>query len=193
MRTIEAIDNQQHNYDYTAKQIYRGIYGTDFPSLAKIAEATTVIPCVVSLLLQVAGFAWNQRPVCRGISGRFHVEYAMSYQKQLGNFPTFWEGMPTTSKLPENLTTHSAFRARCSRAIQEFINALDQLPDKPERETIRHVDAYGNAFREAVNALGRWIGHCKTVSVNQSPRLNPKKWAFITAAARECDCFELVF
>ena len=32
LRTIEAIDNQQHNYDYTAKQIYRGLYGTDFPS-----------------------------------------------------------------------------------------------------------------------------------------------------------------
>ena len=32
LRTIEAIDDQQHNYDYTAKQIYRGIYGTDFPS-----------------------------------------------------------------------------------------------------------------------------------------------------------------
>lgn len=32
LRTKEAIDNQQHNYDYTAKQIYRGIYGTDFPS-----------------------------------------------------------------------------------------------------------------------------------------------------------------
>lgn len=32
LRTKEAIDNQQHNYDYTAKQLYRGIYGTDFPS-----------------------------------------------------------------------------------------------------------------------------------------------------------------
>lgn len=32
LRTIEAIDDQQHNYDYTAKQIYRGIYGNDFPS-----------------------------------------------------------------------------------------------------------------------------------------------------------------
>lgn len=32
LRTKEAIDNQQHNYDYTAKQLYRGIYGADFPS-----------------------------------------------------------------------------------------------------------------------------------------------------------------
>lgn len=32
LRTKEAIDNQQHNYNYTAKQLYRGIYGTDFPS-----------------------------------------------------------------------------------------------------------------------------------------------------------------
>ena len=32
LRTKEAIDNQQLNYDYTAKQIYRGTYGTDFPS-----------------------------------------------------------------------------------------------------------------------------------------------------------------
>jgi len=32
LRTKEAIDNQQHNYDYTAKQLYRGIYGTVFPS-----------------------------------------------------------------------------------------------------------------------------------------------------------------
>lgn len=32
LRTKEAIDNQQHNYDYTAKKLYRGIYGTDFPS-----------------------------------------------------------------------------------------------------------------------------------------------------------------
>ena len=43
-------------------------------SLAKIAEAATVIPCVVSLPSQVAGFTWNQRPICRGISGRFAVE-----------------------------------------------------------------------------------------------------------------------
>lgn len=32
LRTKEAIDSQQNNYDYTAKQTYRGIYGTDFPS-----------------------------------------------------------------------------------------------------------------------------------------------------------------
>ena len=32
LRTKEAIDNQQQNYEYTAKQIYRGIYGTNFPS-----------------------------------------------------------------------------------------------------------------------------------------------------------------
>ena len=32
LRTKEAIDNQQKNYDYTAKQLYRGIYGTVFPS-----------------------------------------------------------------------------------------------------------------------------------------------------------------
>jgi catalase len=32
LRTKEAVDSQQHNYDYTAKQLYRGIYGTDFPS-----------------------------------------------------------------------------------------------------------------------------------------------------------------
>lgn len=32
LRTREAIDNQRNNYDYTAKQIYRGLYGTAFPS-----------------------------------------------------------------------------------------------------------------------------------------------------------------
>jgi len=32
LRTIEAIDNQQHNYDYTARQTYRGIYGSAFPT-----------------------------------------------------------------------------------------------------------------------------------------------------------------
>jgi len=32
LRTREAIDNQQHNYDYTAKKIYRGLYGSAFPS-----------------------------------------------------------------------------------------------------------------------------------------------------------------
>ena len=32
LRTKEAIDYQQNNYDYSAKQLYRGIYGTDFPS-----------------------------------------------------------------------------------------------------------------------------------------------------------------
>lgn len=32
LRTKEAIDNQQSNYDVTAKQIYRGIYGSAFPS-----------------------------------------------------------------------------------------------------------------------------------------------------------------
>lgn len=32
LRTTEAIGNQLNNYDYTAKQIYRGIYGTNFPS-----------------------------------------------------------------------------------------------------------------------------------------------------------------
>lgn len=32
LRTNEAIDNQQKNYDFTAKQLYRGIYGTYFPS-----------------------------------------------------------------------------------------------------------------------------------------------------------------
>ena len=31
LRTLEAIDNQQHNYEYTARQIYRGIYGSAFP------------------------------------------------------------------------------------------------------------------------------------------------------------------
>ncbi|MFF7064439.1 hypothetical protein [Pseudomonas sp. NPDC008258] len=31
LRTIEAIDNQKYNFHYTAKQIYRGIYGTAFP------------------------------------------------------------------------------------------------------------------------------------------------------------------
>jgi Second Messenger Oligonucleotide or Dinucleotide Synthetase domain len=31
LRTLEAIDNQQHNYDYTARQTYRGIYGSVFP------------------------------------------------------------------------------------------------------------------------------------------------------------------
>jgi hypothetical protein len=32
LRTVEAINSQQGNYDYTAKQTYRGIYGTDFPA-----------------------------------------------------------------------------------------------------------------------------------------------------------------
>lgn len=32
LRTKEAIDNQQSNYDVTAKKIYRGIYGSAFPS-----------------------------------------------------------------------------------------------------------------------------------------------------------------
>lgn len=32
LRTKEAIQNQQQNYHYSAKQIYRNIYGTDFPS-----------------------------------------------------------------------------------------------------------------------------------------------------------------
>ncbi len=32
LRAREAIDNQTHNYDYTAKQIYRGIYGPAFPT-----------------------------------------------------------------------------------------------------------------------------------------------------------------
>lgn len=32
LRIREAIDNQQQNYDYTAKQIYRGLYGSAFPS-----------------------------------------------------------------------------------------------------------------------------------------------------------------
>ena len=32
LRTKEAIDYQQQNYDYSAKQLYRGIYGTGFPS-----------------------------------------------------------------------------------------------------------------------------------------------------------------
>nr|WP_315231881.1 nucleotidyltransferase [uncultured Albidiferax sp.] len=32
LRTIEAIASQQANYDYTAKQTYRTIYGTNFPS-----------------------------------------------------------------------------------------------------------------------------------------------------------------
>lgn len=32
LRTKEAIDYQQNNHDYTAKQLYRGIYGTAFPS-----------------------------------------------------------------------------------------------------------------------------------------------------------------
>jgi len=31
LRTQEAIDNQQRSYEYTAKQLYRGIYGTEFP------------------------------------------------------------------------------------------------------------------------------------------------------------------
>lgn len=31
LRTIEAIESQRANYDYTAKQTYRGIYGPDFP------------------------------------------------------------------------------------------------------------------------------------------------------------------
>ena len=44
---------------------------------ALTAESDTVIPCVVSLPLQVAGFTWNQRPTCHGISGRFHVEYTL--------------------------------------------------------------------------------------------------------------------
>jgi hypothetical protein len=32
LRTIEAIGYQEQSYDYSAKQLYRGIYGTDFPS-----------------------------------------------------------------------------------------------------------------------------------------------------------------
>jgi hypothetical protein len=32
LRTLEAIDSQQHSYDYTARQTYRGIYGSAFPS-----------------------------------------------------------------------------------------------------------------------------------------------------------------
>jgi hypothetical protein len=32
LRTSEAIDSQQHNYDYTARQTYRGIYGSAFPA-----------------------------------------------------------------------------------------------------------------------------------------------------------------
>lgn len=32
LRTREAIDNQQNNYNYTAKQTYRGLYGSAFPS-----------------------------------------------------------------------------------------------------------------------------------------------------------------
>jgi hypothetical protein len=32
LRTKEAIDYEQQNYAYTAKQIYRGIYGSAFPS-----------------------------------------------------------------------------------------------------------------------------------------------------------------
>ena len=31
LRTKEAIDYQQNNHDYSAKQLYRGIYGTNFP------------------------------------------------------------------------------------------------------------------------------------------------------------------
>ena len=31
LRTLEAIDSQLHNYDYTARQTYRGIYGGAFP------------------------------------------------------------------------------------------------------------------------------------------------------------------
>lgn len=32
LRTLEAIDSQQNNYDYTARQTYRGIYGSAFPT-----------------------------------------------------------------------------------------------------------------------------------------------------------------
>lgn len=32
LRTKEAIDYQQNNHDYSAKQLYRSIYGTGFPS-----------------------------------------------------------------------------------------------------------------------------------------------------------------
>jgi hypothetical protein len=32
LRTLEVIDSQQHSYDYTARQTYRGIYGSAFPS-----------------------------------------------------------------------------------------------------------------------------------------------------------------
>lgn len=32
LRTQEAIEHQQNGYEYTAKQIYRGLYGTAFPS-----------------------------------------------------------------------------------------------------------------------------------------------------------------
>lgn len=33
-----------------------------------------VIPCVVSLSFQVAGFTWNRWPVSAGMGGRFAVE-----------------------------------------------------------------------------------------------------------------------
>ena len=33
-----------------------------------------VIPCVVSLSFQVAGFTWNRWPVSAGMGGRFVVE-----------------------------------------------------------------------------------------------------------------------
>lgn len=32
LRTLEAIDSQQHSYEYTARQTYRGIYGSAFPA-----------------------------------------------------------------------------------------------------------------------------------------------------------------
>lgn len=32
LRTKNAIDHQQNGHEYSAKQLYRGIYGTDFPS-----------------------------------------------------------------------------------------------------------------------------------------------------------------